>query len=419
MTPPDRNQNPERGNEPQTPTPENQNPDTSRTASANSNAWRDTALGADHAVRSGVDRVRPYAHQLWQRILPLLRRLWLAVLPLLQRVRNSTAGQWIEQRVGPAASGAATKVQAAAEPNRGGHRSPQHPRLRAMQAGAGLAVLGVLGVAVLSVSTGSDNDVRAAAHVDDIPAVEQDPGKGEAGLFGSDELSGSDELFGPDEAPKDTGPVPGPPAKGIDVSNHNGSVDWKKVADSGQNFAFVLATDGTDFTSPKYAEQYHGAKDAGLMAAPYHFARPDESAEAQADKLLSVGDYEQDGKSLPPVLDLEVDPSGGGCYGLSVPEMHKWTDTFNKKIKDATGTDPIIYANPSFWNECMGGTDAYADQPLWLAAYEVDEPTVPKGFEDWNFWQYTEEGSVPGVSGDVDQNHFQGSVGDLAKLGQN
>ncbi|WP_243793966.1 GH25 family lysozyme [Saccharopolyspora gloriosae] len=406
MTPPDRHQNPERGHEPQSPTTENRTSETPQTASANSNAWRDTALGADHAVRSGVDRVRPYAHQVWQRILPILRRLWLAVLPLLQRVRNSTAGQWVEQRVGPAASSAAAKVQGATESNGGGHRSPANPRLRAMQAGAGLAVLGVLGVAVLSVSAGSDNDVRAAAQVDDIPAAGQESDQGSGGLFGSD------------SEPKDSGPVPGPPAKGIDVSNHNGSVDWKQVAASGQNFAFVLASDGTDFTSPKYSEQYHGAKDAGLMAAPYHFARPDESAEAQADKLLSVADYKKDGKSLPPVLDLEVDPSGGGCYGLSVPEMHKWTDTFNKKVKDSTGADPIIYANPSFWNECMGGSDAYADHPLWLAAYEVDEPTVPKGFKDWNFWQYTEEGSVPGVSGEVDQNHFQGSVGDLAKLGQ-
>ena len=44
------------------------------------------------------------------------------------------------------------------------------------------------------------------------------------------------------------------------------------------------------------------------------------------------------------------------------------------------------------------------------------EPTVPKGFKDWNFWQYTEDGSVSGVNGSVDQNHFQGSVGDLKKL---
>ncbi len=400
MTPPDRHENPE------TPTPENQTPETTRAASANSNAWRDTALGADRAVRSGVDRVRPYAHQVWQKILPLLRRLWLAVLPLLSKARNSTAGRRVEQTVGPWADRAAAKFR---EQGHGGQHRTQQPRLRAMKAGAGLAALGVVGVAVLSVSTGTHDDVRAAAHVDDIPASSNQAGQNPADLFDETPDDVSDE---------DSGPVPGPPAKGIDVSNHNGSVDWKKVAASGQNFTFVLATDGTDFTSPKYAEQYHGAKDAGLLAAPYHFARPDESAEAQADKLLKVADYQRDGKSLPPVLDLEVDPSGGGCYGLSVPEMHQWTDTFTGKVKAETGTDPIIYANPSFWNECMGGTDSYSDHPLWLASYGVDEPTVPKGFKDWNFWQYTEDGSVSGVNGSVDQNHFQGSVGDLKKLAE-
>ncbi|MFR9730143.1 GH25 family lysozyme [Saccharopolyspora sp. MS10] len=404
MTPPDRHQNPEN------PTPENPKPE----ATPNSNAWRDTALGADRAVRSGVDRVRPYAHQAWQRVVPLLQRLWAAVLPFLRRVRGSAAGRKVEEAVGPWAERAAARFRSA---SRGGHRREQHPRLRAMQAGAGLAVLGVLGVAVLSVSTGTHDDVRATAHIDGMPAAGGNPGPQQFGPFGFDEAPDDGGSTEDEEAPEEPpGPVPGPPAKGIDVSNHNGSVDWKQVAADGQNFAFVLATDGTDFTSPKYAEQYHGAKAAGLLAAPYHFARPDESAEAQADRLLAVADHQQDGKSLPPVLDLEVDPSGGGCYGLSVPAMHRWTDAFTEKIKSATGTDPIIYANPSFWNECMGGTDSYSDHPLWLASYGVDEPSVPQGFRDWNFWQYTEDGSVPGVSGDVDQNHFQGSVGDLMKL---
>lgn len=395
MTPPDRHTNPENEN----PTP-NQN-------RHRESGWRSAALGADRAVRSGVDRVRPHAQRAWQRIEPLLRRIWLALLPLLRRVRGSSAWQAVERRVGPWARDVAAHLGGS-----GSHRS-RAPRMRSLQAGAAVAALGVLTVAVVNVATGtSGGQIKDAAHVDKQPVLADSQLRNAPAAAPA--TPEQQEQAAQAEEPK--GPIPGPPAEGIDVSNHNGEIDWKKVAASGQHFAFVLATDGTDFTSPKYAEQYHGAKDAGLIAGPYHFARPDESAEAQADKLLQVADYKKDGKSLPPVLDMEPDSSGDTCYGLTPDQMHQWTETFTGKVKKATGVDPIIYAAPSFWKQCMGGSDKFADHPLWLASYGVDNPTVPSGFNRWDFWQYTDKGSVDGIEGQVDQNHFQGSVGELQRL---
>ncbi|MEB3369708.1 lysozyme [Saccharopolyspora mangrovi] len=210
---------------------------------------------------------------------------------------------------------------------------------------------------------------------------------------------------------------PGPPVEGIDVSNHNGDIDWKQVAAAGKKFTFVLATDGTSFTNPRYAEQYNGAKDAGLIAGAYHFARPGSSSAAeQAERFLDTAGYQADGKTLPPVLDLEVDPKVGGCYGLSVEEMHQWTKTFNEKVEERTGKEAIIYANPSFWRECMGSTDAFGDHALWLASYGVDNPSVPNGFGDWDFWQYTSKGKVAGINTNTDLNLYKEGLARLERL---
>ncbi|WP_235874931.1 GH25 family lysozyme [Saccharopolyspora aridisoli] len=231
----------------------------------------------------------------------------------------------------------------------------------------------------------------------------------------------------PDQLPAAAPPAPetqaepeaplGPPVEGIDVSNHNGDIDWSQVAAEGKKFTFVLATDGTSFTNPRYGEQYHGAKEAGLIAGAYHFARPgSSSAEEQAERFLNTAEYQADGKTLPPVLDLEVDPKAGGCYGLNVDQMQQWTKTFNEKVKDRTGKDAIIYANPSFWRECMGSTDSFGNHALWLASYDVDNPAVPSGFGDWDFWQYTSKGKVAGINTNTDLNQYKEGLARLERL---
>ena len=368
-------------------------------------SWRSAALRTDQAMRSAVDQVRPVAHRIGESAAAQRVREWLA--PLVQRIQQWIAERRLWERVAPQVTAIREKLglPAAAEPGR------VSPRVRSMQFGAALAAVGVLALLVGTVGSPDQSEpVEEAAQTEAMPPqVPQAPEPAPAAAAAA-----------PQDAPVPEPEVPaGPPVEGIDVSNHNGNIDWKRVAADGKQFTFVLATDGTSFTNPRYSEQYHGAKDAGLIAGAYHFARPDKSAEAQADRLLATADYQPDGKSLPPVLDLEVDPKGGSCYGLSVSEMHQWTDTFNRKVKDATGKDPIIYANPSFWNQCMGGTDTYGDHALWLASYGVDNPKVPAGFDTWDFWQYTDSGKVSGISKPTDLNQFQGGIERLKKLAGN
>ncbi|WP_233576353.1 GH25 family lysozyme [Saccharopolyspora rhizosphaerae] len=286
-----------------------------------------------------------------------------------------------------------------------------------MQAAAAVAAVGAFG---LVTGCGSDQqaEVRDAAVAAPVHAP---PAPHQSSAPVAPEAPAPAPQQQPAPAPHETQAEPeapvGPPVEGIDVSNHNGKIDWGKVAADGKKFTFVLATDGTGFTNPRYNEQYHGAKDAGLIAGAYHFARPSSSsAEEQAERFLATADYQADGKTLPPVLDLEVAPKAGGCYGMSVEQMQQWTTTFNTKVKERTGKDAIIYANPSFWKECMGGTDAFDDHALWLASYGVESPSVPGGFGDWDFWQYTSKGEVPGISTNTDLNQYKEGLARLERL---
>lgn len=222
----------------------------------------------------------------------------------------------------------------------------------------------------------------------------------------------------PSHAPSDSGPVhEAGPEYGVDVSNHNGDVNWKDVAANGKRFAFVEATDGEGFTNPLFRSQFGGAKDAGLLVGAYHFARPSGSPSDQADFLLSTIKYRADGQTLPPVLDLEVNPVDGGCYGLSDNEMRDWVTAFSSRVRDATGTDVILYANAAFWNQCTGDTDAFkSTNPLSLAAYGFGAPVPPGGWDHYTFWQNSESGHVNGVDGNVDLDVFNGSLDQLRKF---
>ena len=294
-------------------------------------------------------------------------------------------------------------------------------RRRASQVGAAVAAVGLIGV---TIGCGSPEESQSSVHDAALQAPIPAPPVPQQG---GPENPTPAAPPAPEQQPAGAPPVSdtpaepeaplGPPVEGIDVSNHNGDIDWGQVAADGKKFTFVLATDGTSFTNPRYGEQYRGAKEAGLLAGAYHFARPgSSSAEEQAERFLDVADHQADGKTLPPVLDLEVDPEAGGCYGLSVDQMQQWTTAFNEKVKERTGEEAIIYANPSFWRDCMGGTDSFKDHALWLASYDVENPAVPEGFDDWDFWQYTSKGEVPGIGTNTDLNEYKEGLARLERL---
>lgn len=363
-------------------------------------------------------------------------------------VRRAVLPAW--RRVAPRLAVAVEKVRAVlpadvfrlSDRKRAADDRPAAARLRTLQAGLSAAAVGVVALMIVGVAATAhhappptrDAALRMLQPAPSTATVVPPAGASAApasSAASTPSTSSASQQPSERKASKPTSPAsssaasasttpsePGP-EYGIDVSNYNGDINWKKVAAYGKRFAYVEATDGGGFANPLFQSQVSGAKDAGLLVGAYHFARPYGSASDQADTFLSTLHYKADDKTLPPELDLEVNPADGGCYGLSAGEMQDWVKAFNARVKATTGTDMVLYANSSFWSECMADTDAFSStNPLFLAKYGVSAPSVPAGWDHYTFWQNSESGWVNGVSGDVDLDVFNGSLDQLKKFTQ-
>lgn len=201
---------------------------------------------------------------------------------------------------------------------------------------------------------------------------------------------------------------------GIDVSHHNGTVDWTAVKDAGIRFAFAKATDGQTFVDNQFATNKSQADALGLPFGAYHFAEPDtttDDATIEADHFVAVASLQ--GRHLLPVLDLEVNG------GLGLRKLRAWAKAWLARVEAVLHVKPIIYTNPSFWKNRVGNSRWFADHGyrLWIAHWGAAQPTVPAqnwGGRNWNIWQYDNQGTVNGVQGNVDLDRFRGS--DIAPL---
>ena len=204
--------------------------------------------------------------------------------------------------------------------------------------------------------------------------------------------------------------------EGIDISHWQGTIDWTKVRAAGKKFAYIKASEHTSFVDNKYATNRSRAKSAGLKVGAYHFARPNvgtSDAYAEADHFIETADWTRG--ELRPVLDLE------DTGGLSSSQLQTWVKAFLQRIHDRTGVRAVIYVSPSFWSSKMGNSNWFAKNGydvLWVAHWTTAKsPSVPAeswGGENWTFWQYTSDGSVPGISGRVDLDRYNGT--DLSKV---
>jgi GH25 family lysozyme M1 (1,4-beta-N-acetylmuramidase) len=206
--------------------------------------------------------------------------------------------------------------------------------------------------------------------------------------------------------------------KGIDVSHYQGTINWASVKSAGINFAYIKDTEGTSYQDPDFNTNYLHAYNRGVIRGAYHFARPDLSTGAAQAKYFANhgGAWSADNLTLPGMVDLE-----GGCYGKTQSGMQSWILSFYNEYKSLTGRDIVIYTSPSWWDSCTGGWGGMASKsPLFVADWTTaSSPTIPKGFSVWTLWQYTDSGSVSGVSGAVDRDRFNGSHTRLLALANN
>jgi len=208
-----------------------------------------------------------------------------------------------------------------------------------------------------------------------------------------------------------------PYTRGIDVSHWQGVINWTSVKNAGFHFAFMKASESTDFVDPRFLQNVTNGTKAGVLHGFYHLARPGlqggsvaADARAEAAHFVNTAGAYIRAPYLPPVLDLEHG------FELGRSTLSAWTRAWLTEVKRLTGVQPMIYM--SSWPAKNLFEPDLKQYGLWLARWtlNLDEPPLPDDpgiWPNWTFWQYSSTTAVPGISGNVDGDVFKGSLTDL------
>ena len=207
--------------------------------------------------------------------------------------------------------------------------------------------------------------------------------------------------------------------KGIDVSHHNGDIEWNKVAQQDIRFAYIKASESTDFKDEKFEVNIKDATSKYIWAGAYHYARPNEGNDAadEARWFVNVaGNYITPGY-LRPALDIEWDPDYGDVKDSEY--LKNWIDTWMSTVKDMTGVEPIIYTHHYYVAQCLSGETSLANYDLWMADTTSSEtPDLAEIWSTWIVWQYHvgSAGSVNGIDEEIDLDYLNDNIGGLSYL---
>lgn len=197
---------------------------------------------------------------------------------------------------------------------------------------------------------------------------------------------------------------------GIDVSRHQGRIDWESVSNHTSNdidisFAFIKACEGRSVRDNYFESNWRNAKENNMLRGAYHFFRPHLTADEQFKLFKSI--VKLDKEDLPPVLDIEM---RGSCPPARLKKnVKRWLTLAEKHY----GVTPILYTSYSFYRHYFN-TKEFEKYPLWIAHYATDD--LNRLTRKWDFWQHNEGGRVKGIRGSVDFNVFKGDYQDLLDL---
>lgn len=203
--------------------------------------------------------------------------------------------------------------------------------------------------------------------------------------------------------------------QGIDVSHHQGVIDWDLAKLNSINFAFMRTSFGLAEVDKdtQFKRNWAEAKRVGIPRGAYHFLLSYQSITAQARWFVELmdGDFGE----LPPVCDVEYWKRSDGKYE-SNPTLAQ-IKQFCEKVKELTGKTSIIYAG-GYWKGFASAKDASwaLEYDHWLAQYTTLGSEIPcKPWTTWKFWQWSEKGAgaLIGIKGNLDLDYFNGSLEDL------
>lgn len=197
------------------------------------------------------------------------------------------------------------------------------------------------------------------------------------------------------------------PVRGIDVSHHQGVIDWNEVARQNIRFTFIKATEGADWHDPMFGRNWQGAANAGIATGTYHYFTLCTPGAVQAEHFIATVPR----GTLPPVVDLEY---AGNCArrperGAFLREL--WA--FNLALERHYARAPVLYTTREFYDAYLNG-GLPPNARLWVRDL-FGAPSWPSG-RTALFHQYANRGRVSGIAGPVDLNVFLGSEAEFERL---
>lgn len=195
------------------------------------------------------------------------------------------------------------------------------------------------------------------------------------------------------------------PIQGIDISHHQGKINWKKLKKSPYSFVYIKATEGGDFVDPRFKNNFDNALKNNFAVGAYHFFTFRKSGKVQAENFISQ--VSEDQNLLPPVIDLEY--MGNSKMKSSKKTLHKELSIFIKTIENHYNYKPILYTTYEFYNKYL--SNSFLEYDIWIR--DIFKKPQIEANRSWIFWQYSNRGKIEGISGYVDLNVFNGNIKDF------
>ena len=150
---------------------------------------------------------------------------------------------------------------------------------------------------------------------------------------------------------------------GVDISSYQGNFKWSTWTKKDKRLRLHQGDRGHLVQEPLLQDPVQGRGEGGLIRGAYHFANPaGKAGYLQARYFVkNGGGWSADGHTLPGVLDIEYNPYGSTCYGVSKKKTVKWVTSFTHEYKKLTGKDAVIYTTLDWWTQCTGNSSKFAD----------------------------------------------------------
>lgn len=191
------------------------------------------------------------------------------------------------------------------------------------------------------------------------------------------------------------------PVRGIDVSAHNGDIDFDAVAADSIRFVYLKATEGAEFCDALFARNYRQASSTGMKVGAYHFFRFDTPGHIQAYNFMNA--LEGKKMSLPPAIDVE---DWNNAEDVPVKDVVDQLASMVGVLKSA-GRRVVIYTNKKGYDTYIKGR--FDSVKVWMCSLDGE----PSDSISWQLWQYSHRGRVRGISGNVDLDAFRGTQADF------